>query len=284
MAGASAERKRRLLGLALTMATSPVELRRTSCRWRRWRHRPRSSRRRARSPSTWEALLLERGLDRPRRTGFGRQRSRRQIGRRWILQAQAVSGASPPSLTGSAAPAGPAPDPRVFAPNRGARILADGHPRRHRGLRGHRGAGGRRPGPDHPGLGGVHGGRPARQGGGRVPRAGARRPDRLGARAAGQAHHRQPGARRPAEGGLALRSADRARRHGGDRRDPGRRARPATACWANSPSTAASRGSTACCRPPSRRRPGTRADMPGLHGSGGGLGRRRPRRAGARAR
>ena len=46
-----------------------------------------------------------------------------------------------------------------------------------------------------------------------------------GPRAAGQAHHRQPRAGRHAEGGQPLRSADRARGDGGDRRHSLRRAR-----------------------------------------------------------
>ncbi len=45
---------------------------------------------------------------------------------------------------------------------------------------------------------------------------------RLGAGAAGPAHHRQPRARRRAEGRQSLRSADRARPDGGDRRYPER--------------------------------------------------------------
>ena len=53
-----------------------------------------------------------------------------------------------------------------------------------------------------------------------------------------QAHHRQPRAGRPAQGGQPLRPADRARRDGGDRRDPGRRARRLSRCSASSRSTA----------------------------------------------
>ena len=66
---------------------------------------------------------------------------------------------------------------------------------------------------------------PARQGGVRGARAGALGADRLGAGAAGAADHRQSRARRPAEGRQPLRSADRARPDGRDRRDPAGRAR-----------------------------------------------------------
>ena len=71
----------------------------------------------------------------------------------------------------------------------------------------------------------LHHRRPRRQGGGRIARAGAFGADRLGPCPSRQAHHRQPRARRPAEGGQPLRPADRARRHGGDRRRSHRRAR-----------------------------------------------------------
>ena len=61
------------------------------------------------------------------------------------------------------------------------------------------------------------------------------------------AHHRQSGARRPAQGRQPLRPADRARPAGGDRRDPARRGRAASRCSASSASTARSRRSPACC-------------------------------------
>ena len=57
---------------------------------------------------------------------------------------------------------------------------------------------------------------------GESKREGALCAARLGTGAAGEAHHGQPRAGRSAQGGLALRSADRARHHGGDRGDPGR--------------------------------------------------------------
>ena len=62
------------------------------------------------------------------------------------------------------------------------------------------------------------------QGGFRGARAGALGADRLGAGAAGAADHRQPRAGRSAQGRQPLRSADRARPDGGDRRDPAGRA------------------------------------------------------------
>ena len=58
--------------------------------------------------------------------------------------------------------------------------------------------------------------RAAGQGGGREPRARAQRAARRRPRAALQAHHRQSGAGRSAQGGQPLRPADRARHDGGD--------------------------------------------------------------------
>ncbi len=60
--------------------------------------------------------------------------------------------------------------------------------------------------------------RPARQGGVRGPRAGPLGADRLRAGAPRTPNHRQSGARRSAQGRQPLRSADRARPDGGDRR------------------------------------------------------------------
>ena len=90
----------------------------------------------------------------------------------------------------------------------------------------------------------------------RIARAGALGADRLRPRAAGQAHHRQSRARRPAEGGQPLRPADRARRDGGDRRHPASTRSRAMRSSANWRSTERSARSPACCRrrsPPTRR-------------------------------
>ena len=72
-----------------------------------------------------------------------------------------------------------------------------------------------------PGSSSIHHRRPAGQGGEGEPRTGTRRAVRLGPVAAAQADHRQPRARRPAQGGQPLRPADRAGADGGDRRHPG---------------------------------------------------------------
>ena len=80
------------------------------------------------------------------------------------------------------------------------------------GVRGRRRPRRRRSGADRQRQRRLHDRRPRRQGGRRIARAGARRADRLGPGAAGAAHHRQSGARRPAQGRQPLRSADRARR------------------------------------------------------------------------
>ena len=78
----------------------------------------------------------------------------------------------------------------------------------------------RRAGAGRAGIAGVRHRRPARQGGVGSPRAGALGADRLRAGAAGAPDHRQSRAGRSAEGRQPLRSADRARPDGGDRRDP----------------------------------------------------------------
>ena len=94
-----------------------------------------------------------------------------------------------------------------------------------RGVRGGGGPAGRRAGACRLRHRRLQHRRPRRQGGPRVAGAGALGADRLGPGAAGQAHHRQSRARRHAQGGQPLRPADRARRHGGDRRHSRRCAR-----------------------------------------------------------
>ena len=152
----------------------------------------------------------------------------------------------------------------------------------HRGLPGHRSRRRRRPGADRrrrPAQ--LHRGRPARQGGGREPRAGARglgRP-RIGAAAA--AHHGQPGARRPAEGGQPLRPADRARpahRHGGAAGRRARRIYGARRAW---PGRRPGAGGRRAAQRAPRRGLGAGPDLPGGPGRRGRLGGRR-RGAGAR--
>ena len=107
-------------------------------------------------------------------------------------------------------------------------------------LRGHRGPRRRRAGAGRARPARLQHRRPARQGGVGSQGAGARGADRLRPGAAGAPHHRQSRARRPAQGRQPLRPADRARADGRDRRDPARRASPASPCWANSGSTARS--------------------------------------------
>ena len=124
-------------------------------------------------------------------------------------------------------------------PSSGCGAIADGRAHHHRRLSGHRGRSGRRAGADDAGQAGVQHRRPARQGGGREPRAGARRTARLRPGAAAEAHHRQPRARRPAEGRQPLRPADRARADGGDGRRRLRCASPSMWCSANWRSTGA---------------------------------------------
>ena len=116
--------------------------------------------------------------------------------------------------------------------------------------------------------------RPARQGGRGEPGAGPRGARRDRPVAAAEADHGEPVARGPAQGRLALRSADRARPARGDGRDRpgdagfllrGRRAQPR-------------RAGGAVARRAARRDPrfGARArpDLPGSAGERGGLGRR----------
>ena len=126
----------------------------------------------------------------------------------------------------------------------------------------------------------------ARQGGRRKPRAGARRAGRDRPRASAQADHGQPVARRPAQGRLAFRPADRARPAGGDRRDRCRDACRIMSRSASCASTGGSRLAGRAARGAPRLGAGQGADLPGGAGQRGGLGRaarsaRRARPAGA---
>ena len=127
----------------------------------------------------------------------------------------------------------------------------------------------------------VHDRRPRRQGGRRIARAGARRADRLGPGAAGPAHHRQSRARRPAQGGQSLRSADRARRHGGDRRDSRGRAGRLRRHRRTRARRDGERGGGRAAGGDRRQRARPRPDLSGRLRSGGGVGFRRSRYSGA---
>ena len=139
-------------------------------------------------------------------------------------------------------------------------------------LRGHRGPRRRRAGAGGAGATRLQHRRPARQGGVGSQGARARGVGRLGPGAAGAPHHHQSGARRSAEGRQPLRSADRARPDGGDRRhSAGRHCRLHRAGRARSRRLdragrrrAAGRDRRQCAR--------ARADLPGGLRAGSGLG------------
>ena len=145
------------------------------------------------------------------------------------------------------------------------------------GVRRRRSPRGRRSGADRQRQCRVHDRRPRRQGGRRIARAGARRADRLGPGAAGQAHHRQSRARRPAQGGQSLRSADRARRHGGDRRDSRRRAGRLRRHRRTRARRDGERGGRRAAGGDRRQRARPRPDLSGRLRPGGGVGFRRSR-------
>ena len=121
-----------------------------------------------------------------------------------------------------------------------------------------------------------HAGRAARRQRAREPRSRAHRDPQLGLRLSAHAHHREPRARRRAQGRRRLRSADRARHPGRGRRradaQPRRRASSSASCR----STAASSRRAACCRRWSRR---ARAGLRRVHPAD-----RQRRRSGDRAR
>ena len=96
---------------------------------------------------------------------------------------------------------------------------------RTRGFPGHRRAAGRCAGPGRAGPARLRHGRPGRQGGRRKPRARARHLSRAWPFPAAAAHHRQPLAGRPRQGGQPLRPADRARPAGRDGRGAARKHR-----------------------------------------------------------
>ena len=106
---------------------------------------------------------------------------------------------------------------------------------------GHRRPAGRRAGAGGAGPARLRHGRPGRQGGGREPRAGAGGVPGAGPGAAAAAHHRQPLAGRPRQGGQPLRPADRARPAGRHGRDPAGKPGAMSWRWANWRSTARSR-------------------------------------------
>ena len=98
---------------------------------------------------------------------------------------------------------------------------------------------------------------------------------RAGPRAAGEAHHRQSGAGRSAQGRQPFRSADRAGTAGGDGRAAGATSSRAMSRWASWRSTARCCRWRACCRRRSRRGgAGQGLICPAAIGRRGGLGGR----------
>ena len=128
-------------------------------------------------------------------------------------------------------------------PRRPARRRSGARQRRQRGAQRPRGAPGRVEADVVAAAPGVQHRRPARRGRAGEPRARARRDRQLGLRVPLAAHHRQPGAGRPAQGGAVVRPAHR------PRLPPGHRPGAAAATGAGRSPPSASSGSTARLRP-----------------------------------